>query len=156
MKRFIAAIAFAAVGLGAGAASADNLLRKASDASVTDSVARLVAAAESAGATVFATVDHGAGARGVGADIGESQLVIVGNPQAGTPVMERNRLAGLILPLHVLVYEDAEGKVWVAYEDIGDRLDDLEALDDDQPEVQALAAALDRLTSVAAGGAAGG
>lgn len=151
MKRFIAAIAFAAVGFGAGAANADDLHRKASDASVTDSVARLVAAAEGAGATVFATVDHGAGPRRVGADIGESQLVIFGNPQAGTPVMVKNRLAGLILPLHVLVYEDSEGKVWVAYEDPGDRLDDLDGLDDDQPEVQALAGALDRLTSVAAG-----
>ncbi|MDO5605109.1 MAG: DUF302 domain-containing protein [Paracoccus sp. (in: a-proteobacteria)] len=122
-----------------------------SDADVPATVQRLTDAIEAAGATVLARIDHGEGARAAGMDIGESQLVIFGNPAAGTPAMVRNRAAGLILPLKVLVYEEADGGVWVAYEDVADRLDDLDGLDDDSPEVKPLAAALQKLGRAAAG-----
>ena len=80
------------------------------------------AAAEGAGATVFARIDHGAGARQVGSDVGASELVIFGNPALGTPAIEADRRAGLLLPLKVLVYEDAEGRVWLAWEPPGETL----------------------------------
>lgn len=130
-------------------ASDDDITRTASDADVATTVARLVTAIESAGATVFATVDHGAGAQSVGADIGASQLVIFGNPKAGTPVMELNRLAGLMLPLKMLVYEDADGKVWIAHEKIGETLGDLDGVEGAEA-LQPLRGALDNLSNAAA------
>ena len=76
--------------------------------------------------------------------------MIFGNPAAGTPVMEQNRLAGAILPLQVLVYQDADGTVWLAHEDLGDRLDDLDGIDDDDPAVRTLEDALAKLVGTAA------
>ncbi|MDO5704979.1 MAG: DUF302 domain-containing protein, partial [Paracoccus sp. (in: a-proteobacteria)] len=81
---------------------------------------------------------------------GDSTVVIFGNPAAGTPVMVKDRLAGLMLPLKILVYEDEAGKVWVAHEDIADRLDDLDGIDDDA-EIAPLANALSRFSGAAAG-----
>ena len=106
---------------------------------------------EAAGAKLMARIDHGAGAKTVGRDIGASQLLIFGNPKVGTPVMEQNRLAGLILPLHVLVYEDDQGKTWIAYENIDERLDDLDGIKAGDDSVQPLKGALAKLTNAAAG-----
>lgn len=150
MKRLLAAAVIATTAMPAMAGE-DDIRQRQSDADLATTVTRLTDAVEKAGATVFATVDHGQGARAVGADIGGSQLVVFGNPAAGTPAMEKNRLAGLILPLAILVYEDAEGQVWVAHEDVADRLGDLDGLDDDSPAVTPLAEALDRLSTAAAG-----
>ncbi|AUH34624.1 DUF302 domain-containing protein [Paracoccus tegillarcae] len=152
MKRIALPAALAAfAALTPAHAAEDDIMMRESDADVPATVERLVTAIEGAGATVFATVDHGAGAQSVGTDIGASQLVIFGNPEAGTPVMELNRLAGLMLPLKMLVYEDAEGKVWVAHEDIGDVLDELDGIDDDAEALAPLNGALEKLSAAAAG-----
>lgn len=127
-----------------------DMIRVKSASDVPATVEKLVTAAEAAGATVFARVDHGAGAQKVGKEIGPSVAVIFGNPAAGTPVMEQNRLAGAILPLQVLVYQDADGTVWLAHEDLGDRLDDLDGIDDTDEAVTKLEAALDNLVNAAA------
>lgn len=151
MRHLLFAAAFAALPAAAFADGGD-MIRVQSDADVATTVDRLAAAAEGAGATVFARVDHGAGAQGVGKDIGQSVAVIFGNPQAGTPVMEQNRLAGAILPLQVLIYQDGDGTVWLAHEDLGDRLDDLDGVDDDDPSVRNLEDALAKLVGAASKG----
>jgi len=87
-----------------------EVVRVAAQGGVTETVEKLSAAIDGAGAKVFAVVDHGAGAVSIGSDVGASQLVIFGNPQVGTPAIEANRLAGLRLPLKVLVYADAGGR----------------------------------------------
>jgi len=110
----------------------------------------LVAAAEGAGATVFARVDHGAGARQVGADVGASELVIFGNPALGTPAIEADRRAGLILPLKVLVYEDADGQVWLAWEPPSETLAEV-GIDPGAEFIGRMEGALRNLTSAAAG-----
>ncbi len=63
---------------------------------------------------LFTVVDHGAGARSVGQDIGESKLFIFGNPKGGTPLMQADPLMGLELPLKVLIYTDAAGQTQIA------------------------------------------
>ena len=105
----------------AGAASAE-VIKVGTDKPVTEAADALVAVIEGAGAKVFARVAHGAGAQAVGEDIGASQLVIFGNPKVGTPAMLADRLAGLALPLKVLVYEDTSGSVWFAYEAPAERI----------------------------------
>ena len=74
---------------------------------------RLEAAVTAAGATVFARVDHAAGAMKVEQELRPTQLLIFGNPKLGTPAMQDAQTAGLDLPLRVLAY--AEGVVHVTY-----------------------------------------
>lgn len=103
--------------------------RRAVDGTVTEAMDRLEAAVTGAGATVFARVDHGAGAAQAGLPLGASQLLIFGNPQLGTPIMQDDPLAGLVLPLKMLVYADEGGQVWVAWRPVGDVVETFEVSD---------------------------
>ncbi len=64
---------------------------------------------------VFARIDHAAGAEEVGLSLRPTQVLIFGNPKAGTPLMQSQQTIGLDLPLRVLVWEDTAGKVWLTY-----------------------------------------
>jgi uncharacterized protein (DUF302 family) len=64
---------------------------------------------------VFAHIDHAAGAKKVGLSLRPTQVLIFGNPRAGTPLMQSQQTIGLDLPLRVLVWEDGAGKVWLTY-----------------------------------------
>ena len=89
----------------------------ASAFSVAETVDRLGAAAEAAGMTVFARVDHAAGAAEVGLPLRPTELILVGNPRGGTPLMQDAQTAGIDLPLRALAWEDADGRVWVTTND---------------------------------------
>lgn len=67
------------------------------------------------GLTVFARVDHAAGAVAAGMPLRPTEVLIFGNATGGTPLIEANQLAGIDLPLKALVYQDAAGKVWLSY-----------------------------------------
>ncbi len=95
----------------------DGIVSRRSPYSVAETVSRLTDVMRAAGAKVFAVIDQAAEARQVGLKLRETQLVIFGNPVAGTPVMEAEPLAALDLPLKMLVSEDDEGKVWMSYLD---------------------------------------
>jgi uncharacterized protein (DUF302 family) len=114
MKIFMAAVATAFV-LTAGPALAADLITKPSPHSVTVTVDRLVAAVEGAGATVFARVDHAAGATAVGAELRPTQMLMFGNPKLGTPALQAAQTSGVDLPMRVVVYQDEAGQVLVAY-----------------------------------------
>ncbi len=86
-----------------------ELIERASPHTVVETVRRLVASAEAHGVTVFVTVDHAAGARSVGLVMPETQVVFVGNPAAGTPVMLAEPDLALDLPTRILVREAASG-----------------------------------------------
>jgi uncharacterized protein (DUF302 family) len=88
---------------------------------------------------VFAQVDHAAGAKKVGMPLRPTQLLMFGNPKAGTPLMQSRQTIGLDLPLRVLVWEDEAGKVWLTYRrldvlarrhHISDRDETVKSLDD--------------------------
>jgi len=74
--------------------------------SVAETSDKLVAAIEKAGATVFAVVDHQANAAKAGLDLPPTRLVIFGNPKIGTPIMQADRMAGIDLPVRVLIWEE--------------------------------------------------
>ncbi len=97
--------------------AAAEMISKTSPHSVDVTIDRLQAAVEGAGATVFARVDHAAGAAKVDMDLRPTQLLIFGNPKLGTPAMLDGQTAGLDLPLRVLAYADGEGVVHVTYHD---------------------------------------
>lgn len=86
------------------------------EGTVQEAMDRLEAAVEEAGATVFARIDHGQGAKDVDMSLPNSQLLIFGNPKLGTPVMQENFRAGLVLPLRVLAVWD-EDKTWFVYQE---------------------------------------
>jgi uncharacterized protein (DUF302 family) len=67
------------------------------------------------GLTVFARIDHAAGAAKIGKTLRPTELLIFGNPQGGTPLMECAQSAGIDLPLKALIWEDAAGQVWLGY-----------------------------------------
>jgi uncharacterized protein (DUF302 family) len=78
---------------------------------------RLEAVLAARGVTVFARVDHAAGAKGVGMPLRPTTLLMFGNPAAGTPLMQAAQVAGIDLPLKALVWQDARGTVNVTYND---------------------------------------
>ncbi len=67
--------------------------------------------------TIFARVDHAAGAAKIGKTLRATEVLIFGNPQGGTPFMECSQTVGIDLPLKALVWEDASGQVWLGYND---------------------------------------
>jgi uncharacterized protein (DUF302 family) len=67
------------------------------------------------GIELFAHIDHAAAAKKVGLSLRPTQVLVFGNPKAGTPLMQSQQTIGLDLPLRVLVWEDETGKVWLTY-----------------------------------------
>lgn len=135
----------------AGPALADDVERVLAEGSVTQVMNALEAAVTGAGATVFARVDHSGGAASVGMDLKPMELLIFGNPQLGTPALQDNPLAGLWLPLRVLVYEDTEGLVWLAYQEVEEMFEEI-GMDDDAAYVEKMEDALEALTRKASKG----
>ncbi len=79
-----------------------------------DTVAKIRQAVESKGMTVFAVIDHQAAAQQAGLQMQPATVLVFGNPKAGTPLMAKDPMFALQLPLKVLVTE-TDGKVQVAY-----------------------------------------
>ncbi len=82
---------------------------------VKDTIDRLESEVKVKGMAVFARIDHAAGAKEVGLSLRPTELLIFGNAKAGTPLMQANQTIGIDLPLKVLAWEDAKGKVWLSY-----------------------------------------
>jgi uncharacterized protein (DUF302 family) len=76
----------------------------------------LIAAIERRGLTVFARVDHAAGAREVEMELADEEVVLFGDPRSGTPLMQDDPRVGVELPLRMLVWRQA-GQVLLGYND---------------------------------------
>jgi len=83
----------------------EELITRTSPYSVAETMDRLEAAVKAKGATVFARVDHAAGAQKIGMTLAPEQVLIFGNPKLGTPLMQSDPRIGLDLPVKVLVWE---------------------------------------------------
>jgi uncharacterized protein (DUF302 family) len=121
MKNNLAALllAFLAVlALGAPAVAADGdsgLMQRASPYPVAETLDRLEAVLLAKGIKIFARIDHAGEAQGLGLDLPATQLLIFGNPKAGTPLMQAAPTVGLDLPMKVLAWQDARGEVHVTW-----------------------------------------
>jgi uncharacterized protein (DUF302 family) len=102
---------------GAHAMAADGLTSLPSSFGSKETMDRLEAEIKAKGLTVFARIDHAAGAAQVGLPLGPTELLIFGNAKGGTPLMQANQAIGIDLPLKALVFEDAGGKAWLSYND---------------------------------------
>lgn len=132
----------------AAPAAAAEFETLASPKPVAETMDALVAAVEGAGAAVIARVDHAGSAESAGMEMRAAQLLIFGNPKLGTPAMQDDIRAGLILPLRVLVYEDEDGGTQVLWQAPEEMFDDLD-IDDDAEYVATMEDALQSLTAKA-------
>ncbi len=99
------------------AMAVDGLIEIKSSHSATDTMDRLVHNVKQRGLNVFARINHAAGAAKIGKILRPTELLIFGNPKGGTPFMECAQTVGIDLPLKALVWEDAQGQVWLGYND---------------------------------------
>lgn len=114
MKSLFVAIVLAL--LPALSIAADNgITTVPSSYNVTETVNRLETVLKEKGITVFVRIDHQAEAAKAGLTMKASQLLIFGNPKAGTPLMNAAPTTAIDLPLKALAWEDADGKVWLSY-----------------------------------------
>ena len=97
----------------------DGLVTVPSTHDVKETIDRLENDMKSKGMTIFARIDHAAGAKAVGLSLRPTELLIFGNAKAGTPLMQAHQTLGIDLPLKALAWEDATGKVWLSYNDPG-------------------------------------
>lgn len=114
---WLAALALTVLSMTGTARAADGLVGVKSDHDVATTADRLVAALESKGLTVFARIDHAAGATRVGLGLPPTEVVIFGNPRVGTPLMRCAPSVAIDLPQKALIWQDADGQVWLAYND---------------------------------------
>lgn len=94
---------------------ANGIVKKPSNHSVDETVAKLRGILEAKGVMLFALVDHSGEATKAGLKMPPTKLLIFGNPKGGTPLMLAAPSVAIDLPLKILVAEDAQGKVWLSY-----------------------------------------
>ena len=92
-----------------------GIIHKPSNHSIGQTVEKLKNILQSNGVSLFALVDHSGEAEKVGMKMRPTKLLIFGSPKAGTPLMLAAPSIAIDLPLKILVWEDAQGKVWVSY-----------------------------------------
>ena len=96
-------------------AANNGIVNLASNHCVDQTVEKLTSILQAKGVTLFALVDHSGEAEKVGMKMPPTKLLIFGSPKAGTPLMQAAPSIAIDLPLKVLVWEDAGGKVWLSY-----------------------------------------
>jgi uncharacterized protein (DUF302 family) len=94
--------------------SVEGIVSRPGPFAVGETLERLKATIHSRNLTLFAQIDHSDLARGVGLAMQEAHVLIFGNPKGGTPLMIASPLLALDLPLKVLVWQSADGQVWVS------------------------------------------
>jgi uncharacterized protein (DUF302 family) len=96
----------------------NGIVNRPSNHSVDETVARLQTMLREKGVTLFALVDHSGEAEKVGMKMRPTKLLIFGNPKGGTPLMLATPSIAIDLPLKLLVWEDAQGKVWISFNSV--------------------------------------
>lgn len=93
----------------------ESLITVESHYSAKETADRFESIIKDKGFTVFARIDHQKNAAGVNLTLRPTEVIIFGNPNIGTQLMQCNQLVAIDLPQKVLVSEDADNKVWLSY-----------------------------------------
>lgn len=144
-----ASVLAATILLSGVAQAGDQLVIKDSAGSVKETIDALVTALEAKGIKVFARIDHAAGAKSAGLDMPPTEVVIFGNPKLGTPLMQAKPEIAIDLPMKVLAWQDASGKVRIGYT-APETLKARYGIEGRDEVIAAMSKALDGLTSGAA------
>src|SRR5262249_14885903 len=102
---------------GVQAMPANGLVTMRSGFGPQETMKRLEAEVTAKGMTVFAHIDHAAGATAAGLPLRPTDLLMFGNAKGGTPLMQQVQTIGIDLPLKALVWEDESGATWLSYND---------------------------------------
>nr|WP_253610526.1 MULTISPECIES: DUF302 domain-containing protein [unclassified Bradyrhizobium] len=113
----VAAVLIATLILGEPAMSTDGLTTVRSSFGPQETMKRLEAEVRAKGMTVFAHIDHAAGAAAVGLPLRPTDLLIFGAAKGGTPLMQASQTIGIDLPLKALVWQDEAGSTFLSYND---------------------------------------
>lgn len=97
--------------------AAEGLVVLKSAHSAAETASRLAAALPERALKLFVRIDHAAGAASVGKILRPTEMLIFGNPQGGTPLMECQQSLGIDLPMKALVWQDASAQVRLGYND---------------------------------------
>ena len=131
------------------AMAAEGLINLRSSYGPKETMNRLETEVKAKGLTIFARIDHAAGAAEVGLSLRPTELLIFGNAKGGTPLMQAVQTIAIDLPLKALVWQDASGNTWLSYNDpnwlakrhgLGHEAD---------APIKAISAALDAMTKTA-------
>jgi len=95
----------------------DGLIIVASNYGHAETLSRVVASVAERGMSILARIDHAGAAAKAGLELRPTEVLIFGNPKAGTPLMQTAQTIGIDLPLKLLVWQDEAGKTWLAYND---------------------------------------
>ena len=131
--------------------AADGLITLRSSHGPQETMTRLEAGVKAKGLTVFAHVDHAAGAAEVGLSLRPTDLLIFGNAKGGTPLMQAVQTVGIDLPLKALVWQVASDNTWLSYNDPAWLAKRHGLTREADASVSALAAALAALAKAATG-----
>jgi len=129
-------------------AASDDLVVRESRYSVQQTADRLVAALQGKGIVPVARIDHAAAAKASGLELPPTQVVLFGKPELGTPLMQAEPKIAIDLPMRMLVWQDATGKVRVAYTK-ADALSDRYAITGKARNFSAMASALEAFAKAA-------
>lgn len=86
-----------------------------SHSSVATTTERLQHILEEQGMTIFNHISHSEGAKKAGLELRETELLIFGNPKAGTPLMQCQQSVAIDLPQKALIWQDEAEQVWISY-----------------------------------------
>lgn len=145
MKPIILGALFALLPLASFAA---EFIKKTSAHDVETTANRFETAIQKAGATIFARVDHAAGAQSIDSELRPTTMLMFGNPKIGTPAMQANQVSGLDLPLRVVIFEDETGMTQLVYRSPTD-FAAAHGLDVDAEYIVRMTGALDKLSNAA-------
>ncbi len=127
---------------GANAMDVEGLTTIKSSHGPKETMDRFEAEVKARGMTVFARIDHAAGAAQADLALRPTEVLVFGNAKGGTPLMQASQSVGIDLPLRILVWEDESGQIWLAYNEPSWLAKRHGLGPGSQPSVDALAAAL--------------
>ena len=133
----------------------DGLVSRASGFGPKETMERLAAAVSARGMTILARIDHAAAAADVGMKLRPTEVLVFGNPKAGTPLMQAAPTLGIDLPLKVLVWQSEDGQTWLAYNEPGWLAARHGAIAGTSKPIEAMAEALAAVAAEASGQPAG-
>ena len=97
--------------------AAEGLINVKSELSVQETTGRLEKILQDKGMTIFKSLSHSDGAKNVGIELRETQLIIFGNPKVGSPLLQCQQSVAIDLPQKMIIWKDDQSRVWVSYND---------------------------------------
>lgn len=131
-----------------------GLVVRTSEHDVDETARRFRAAAEAAGLTIFAEVDHGRNATAVGMALRPTRLILFGHPRGGTPLMQLAQTMGIELPFKALIWQDQDGITRIGHHDPHALAARHGLGPEARPSLDAIAQGMARLLAAAIGSAA--